>query len=82
MTMTKHPTSFKLEGDLKTKCEDSQVGNEAVVLYDGMFSILSCLKQYWWSNGCVFARQKKINHPSQVILKNLKLVVYVPLPNT
>lgn len=35
VTMTKHPTSFKLEADLKTKCENSLTLNEAAVLYDG-----------------------------------------------
>lgn len=33
VTMTKHPTSFKLNGDLKTK--NDQVKDTKVILYDG-----------------------------------------------
>lgn len=33
VTMTKHPTSFKLNGDLKTK--NDQVKDTKLILYDG-----------------------------------------------
>lgn len=36
VTMRKHPSSFKLNGDLFEKNEDAKQGDDEVILYEGI----------------------------------------------